>query len=590
IISIMAGAIVPLAFQQIKSAKIERINTEVKNIYYAIMGKFEEGTYGYLGDMGVIPKAVEMLGRQNQTTTPPGYDFVPGPPATWKQPGTSNIDIGGVTVQQIGWKGPYLTLTYDTNNYTFDPFGTRYRLDEDGDGLGDFQVISAGPNRTFGDSDDIKYPEEGISTQPDGSDRFIEGNLSLSVYVNNLRIDDVTTNYILYFSDKGGMGTVASPINNSGGSAIVPAQTSFRYGLHPINIPVGNKSLTFMVSILTNTHIHKDLFGTISADTGQTPDQVNINAVSCSNLNGVDGKVTVTWDMVDKNNSGETTLINLDRYEISTMLQSASLNHDWTIAGIVGPKSGSFTYIESGAVAASATIFVKVRAVSAAGAAIAWDSVSDSQSCTFIASSSFICGNNLIVAHTAGFVAPVDKTVTYETALSSLSGASKCWITQNLGATDQASSAIDSDESSAGWYWQFNRAQGYKHDGTTLTPAWTLTSIDENTDWTWVNDPCTLLLGTGWRLPTYTEWSNADSTGGWNNYDDTYASDLKLHAAGWLSYTNGLLSDRGGYGYYWSSTQATFTEGYNLNIDNSLSYMEFVNRKAYGISVRCLKD
>ncbi len=31
--------------------------------------------------------------------------------------------------------------------------------------------------------------------------------------------------------------------------------------------------------------------------------------------------------------------------------------------------------------------------------------------------------------------------------------------------------------------------------------------IDENLDWQAANDPCTLELGNGWRLPTYTEWN-----------------------------------------------------------------------------------
>lgn len=168
----------------------------------------------------------------------------------------------------------------------------------------------------------------------------------------------------------------------------------------------------------------------------------------------------------------------------------------------------------------------------------------------------FVCGDNLIVTHTAGGVAPVDKTVTYGTVSTNLSGATKCWITQNLGATDQASSATDATEASAGWYWQFNRKQGYK---VGPSPSWTITSISESSDWTSANDPCTIELGTGWRIPTKTEWTNADA--GWSSYTDTYNSVLKLHAAGYLSDSDGSLGSRGSYGSYWSSTQYSSTTG-----------------------------
>ena len=204
---------------------------------------------------------------------------------------------------------------------------------------------------------------------------------------------------------------------------------------------------------------------------------------------------------------------------------------------------------------------------------------------------SFTCGNTLTVTHDdAGGVAPVDKTVTYETVSTNLSGATKCWITQNLGATDQASSATDSDEASAGWYWQFNRKQGYKHDGTTRTPNTTwISSIDESSDWLPANDPCTILLGTGWRIPTKTEWENADNTGGWDNYTETYNSVLKLHAAGCLRDSDGSLYRRGSYGYHWSSTRGSSTDGWYLFFNSGYSHMN-TTTKAHGISLRCLRD
>jgi hypothetical protein len=110
------------------------------------------------------------------------------------------------------------------------------------------------------------------------------------------------------------------------------------------------------------------------------------------------------------------------------------------------------------------------------------------------------CCDPFTIDHVAGIVAPVDKTVTYGTVTNMPGKPSKCWITSNLGADNQAIAVYDDSEESAGWYWQFNRMQGYKQDGISVTPSWTITSINENSDWLIANDPCALLLGTGWRL------------------------------------------------------------------------------------------
>ncbi|MCD4735095.1 MAG: hypothetical protein K8R53_03540, partial [Bacteroidales bacterium] len=200
------------------------------------------------------------------------------------------------------------------------------------------------------------------------------------------------------------------------------------------------------------------------------------------------------------------------------------------------------------------------------------------------------CGDVLNIIHTAGDVAPVNKTVDYGTVETNLTGSNKCWITQNLGADQQATSATDATEESAGWYWQFNRKQGYKHDGNIRTPntPW-ITSIIENSDWESASDPCALLLGTGWRLPTYTEWNDVDLNGGWFNLDDGYNSLLKIHAAGYLT-DLGILSARGTYGIYWSSSQSTNTNGWSLWITNIQECQVIGHPKVYGLTSRCLKD
>jgi uncharacterized protein (TIGR02145 family) len=199
------------------------------------------------------------------------------------------------------------------------------------------------------------------------------------------------------------------------------------------------------------------------------------------------------------------------------------------------------------------------------------------------------CGDYLTIFHVAGTVAPVTKTVTYGTVTNIPGETTKCWITKNLGASQQATAVDDATDASAGWYWQFNRMQGYKHDGITLTPAWTISDINENSDWLTTNDPCTYELGDGWRLPTTTEWINIDAGGGWYDRNGPWNSALKMHAAGYLYFSNGSPGGRGDTGYYWSSTQSGYTGGWTMFFGPGYCDMSSYF-KAQGHSVRCLRD
>jgi len=203
----------------------------------------------------------------------------------------------------------------------------------------------------------------------------------------------------------------------------------------------------------------------------------------------------------------------------------------------------------------------------------------------------FSCSSSITITHAAGAVAPVSKTVTYGTVLTNLTGSNKCWITQNLGADNQAASFTDATEASAGWYWQFNRQQGYKHDGTTRTPNTTwISSINENSDWLAANDPCNLELGSGWRLPTSTEWTNVIANGGWTwaGWSGPWNSVLKMHAAGDLD-LGGSLDWRGSYGDYWSNTQGDNSNSWLMEIGIDINSTMFNYPKAYGFAVRCIQ-
>jgi hypothetical protein len=204
--------------------------------------------------------------------------------------------------------------------------------------------------------------------------------------------------------------------------------------------------------------------------------------------------------------------------------------------------------------------------------------------------SDYICGDNVPVGHTAGAVAPVTKSVTYGTVTNIPGETSKCWITRNLGAGQQATAVNDATETSAGWYWQFNRKQGYKHDGTNRTPNTTwITNINENSDWLPANDPCSVEMGSFWRIPSYSEWNNVDIAGGWANWNGGWNSGLKLHAAGYLTSETGSLLCRGNCGDYWSSTAYETGNGWYLVTESTASYM-LMGVKWFGHSVRCLRE
>ncbi len=207
------------------------------------------------------------------------------------------------------------------------------------------------------------------------------------------------------------------------------------------------------------------------------------------------------------------------------------------------------------------------------------------------------CPDTIKVHHFSGDISPETVTIDYpvvQTTLGSSDGSSYCWITQNLGATTQATSESDASDAAAGWYWQFARKQGYAWNTstTTTTPSWPGIVPIVDSDWPAQDDPCTLLLGSNWRLPTNAELTNADTNGNWDDYTETYSSVLKLHGAGLLDSPDGKVVNRGVNGYMWTSTKTAA----NINDNKNGNYMNFSASssrmsnypQSYGFTLRCL--
>jgi uncharacterized protein (TIGR02145 family) len=182
----------------------------------------------------------------------------------------------------------------------------------------------------------------------------------------------------------------------------------------------------------------------------------------------------------------------------------------------------------------------------------------------------------------------------------------KTWMDRNLGATQVATSITDVNSYGDLYQWG-RRSDGHQCRNSSTT--YILSNIDQplhdffileptNSPFDWrspqntnlwqgvngVNNPCP----SGYRLPTNAEldserlsWSNNNSAG-------AFTSPLKLPVAGFRDRINGLLSNVGFNGYYWSSS-VIGTDTYNLNCYSSLAYMLNSNR-VYGFSVRCIKE
>jgi hypothetical protein len=162
------------------------------------------------------------------------------------------------------------------------------------------------------------------------------------------------------------------------------------------------------------------------------------------------------------------------------------------------------------------------------------------------------CPEAIRVQHVAGGVSPITVAITYPT----VEHEGYCVLAWNLGATKGPDSRTDASDAASGWFWQFNRKQGYQMTGTVRTPntSWK-TAYNKNISWTSDNDPCTLFLGSGWRIPTQNDWNVMEN---WTSGIAQWNSVLKMSQIGYLNGTSASRTRRTERAYYWSSTQGLY--------------------------------
>jgi len=191
------------------------------------------------------------------------------------------------------------------------------------------------------------------------------------------------------------------------------------------------------------------------------------------------------------------------------------------------------------------------------------------------------------------------------------------WLQQNLGSTQVATTMTDANSYGDVYQWgRWNDGHEKRTSTTTTVPTTnnpsglTTTSnsfiIGSSTDWwdggsltdTWSAvssantsvtegcDPCKA-IGTGWVMPTETDWTGIKTAESISNPATAFASNLKLPASGYRSSSTGNYTFVDQRGYYWSSTTSTLGGKY-FYVGSTIANPSAGAMRGQGHAVRCI--
>jgi prepilin-type N-terminal cleavage/methylation domain-containing protein len=202
IMSILAGAMAPMAVQMIGNSRRDATLNRQQSVYQAIWGDPEIHGTGFLSDIGRIPNG--NLAELAVQGTLPSYA----------------VQACGVG---MGWRGPYLLAGVDGSGRPLDAWGTPMDF-------ANGQIRSAGPDQLMNTAaDNLYYPSTAITANN------INGRISIEVKA--LDTSTATPAYVpaagpatLYYAQNGQMQSV------NAASAAAATGISLHQGIHAITV------------------------------------------------------------------------------------------------------------------------------------------------------------------------------------------------------------------------------------------------------------------------------------------------------------------------------------------------------------------